>query len=273
MHTFVTSSPDGVSLLVEESERYHRINFVPSYWKEGAIERLILSYEQRYIASIIVGPQLRLETRAQFNRKFGVGILTNEILTPDLYQWYLWVCTDNGGYDASINFTKDIKTVLRKVDRKLAKCNQEGKSGRKLQVPDPSAVLRGSSLINKDHQSLPKATGSGGYIYFIRTKGTKASPFLCKIGKTGDLRQRLPSLQTGSQDILEYAECVYVGRNVATVEHEIHLELKSLRAHGEWFSITEDQIKEICQWIETRKLSLEAPVVTACRAGDHTRQI
>lgn len=121
--------------------------------------------------------------------------------------------------------------------------------------------------------SLRTATGSGGYIFFVRTKDTKLSPFLCKIGKTRDLKQRLPSLQTGSQDILEYVDYIYIERNVAVVEHEIHTDLKPLRAHGEWFSITEAQIKEICRWIAIRKLSLEVSIVEACHAEGNTRQI
>ena len=106
--------------------------------------------------------------------------------------------------------------------------------------------------------------GSGGYIYFVRTKGAKTNPFLCKIGRTGYLKQRLSSLQTSSQEILEYMDYVRVDRNVSLVEREIHLGLKHLWDKGEWFLVTEDQIKEICAWIATRKLSLEIPIVTAC---------
>lgn len=263
MFTLVTELSNGASLRIfDEGDKHYRIAFAASYWKEGAIDSLILSCEQQRHASINAGPHIHLYVESCGNNA-----------------WYLWII---GESYAHIILTEEIKTALREVDQILAK-HSKGvpahvagkpapspcKSEKASLAPDPAAISHVKPQTNKDFYSLPKSTGSGGYIYFVRTKGTKASPFLCKIGKTGDLRQRLPSLQTGSQDILEYAECVYVGRNVATVEHEIHLELKSLRAHGEWFLITEGQINEICMWIATRKMSLEAPVVAACRADDH----
>ena len=116
---------------------------------------------------------------------------------------------------------------------------------------------------NTKQEPLQGSTGSGGYIYFVRTKDTHLNPFMCKIGKTRNLAHRLSTLQTGSQEILECIAYVHIERNVIMVEHEIHAELKSLRAHGEWFSITKDQIKEVCAWIARRKLSLEVPIITA----------
>ena len=139
-------------------------------------------------------------------------------------------------------------------------------------LSDPAAIPE--SQVNSLHDAiLPDPMGSGGYVYFVRVKGTKLSPFPCKIGSSNSLKKRLSAIQTSNPEILEYFDYVYIDRNAAAVEYEIHAELKPLHILREWFSVTENQIKEIKAWIAIRKLSVLTPVVEACRTNGHTRSI
>lgn len=78
------------------------------------------------------------------------------------------------------------------------------------------------------------------YIYVIGTKEKQ------KIGYSGDVDQRLRSLQTGNPDTLQIHHSIEIPEDRARlVESKIHQEYGHLRLKGEWFSMKPETAKGI----------------------------
>lgn len=76
-----------------------------------------------------------------------------------------------------------------------------------------------------------------GYVYFV-SDGTYV-----KIGFTGNIEQRLITLQTGSPNTLTIKKII----PNATIETEkqYHEKFKYKRVRGEWFNLSDEEIKDI----------------------------
>jgi len=82
--------------------------------------------------------------------------------------------------------------------------------------------------------------------YFIYVIGPKEPPI--KIGITGDINQRLRSLQTGhsSKLFVHHQEEITDSKTAKLFEGIIHKNLKHLQTHGEWFNLSiEDAINHV----------------------------
>lgn len=119
-----------------------------------------------------------------------------------------------------------------------------------------------------------------GYVYLISTTGKENmnanGTYKCKIGRTRDHPiGRLKSLQTGCPDklfLLGYVHCF----RYLELEVFLHGQYASANIHGEWFSLTLDQIHEIMikyhladdlQQIEEIKNLIRDSVKDAVREG------
>lgn len=86
------------------------------------------------------------------------------------------------------------------------------------------------------------------YLYVI---GPKEGPQ--KIGITGDVKQRLKTLQTGFPEPLflhHYEEIE--AKSIRKLEKKIHTELNYKRAKGEWFNITTKEAVEYIIYFRIR---------------------
>ena len=86
------------------------------------------------------------------------------------------------------------------------------------------------------------------YLYVI---GPKEGPQ--KIGITGDVKQRLHTLQTGFPETLfvhHYEEIE--AKSVRKLEKKVHTELNHKRAKGEWFNITVEEAIEFVIFFRIR---------------------
>lgn len=83
-------------------------------------------------------------------------------------------------------------------------------------------------------------------VYLLESKFGEGT--YLKIGKTKNIKQRLPNIQTGNPD------AVLVGflkvENADVLEKELHVKFKELAYKGEWFKYS----KEIIDYFETHEL-------------------
>ena len=88
--------------------------------------------------------------------------------------------------------------------------------------------------------SILKPTG----LYIIQGAG------LTKIGISSNIESRFKKLTTSSPVPLTLAhECT---TDLArSVEKELHTKYKEFNSHGEWFNLTEEQVKEIVEYLDT----------------------
>jgi len=79
------------------------------------------------------------------------------------------------------------------------------------------------------------------YIYIIR-----AGAFF-KIGKSNRVRSRLSSIQTGNAAQVVLIEQFKCGddKKAFAVENKLHDSFKKRKVKGEWFSFTDDELKEV----------------------------
>lgn len=98
-----------------------------------------------------------------------------------------------------------------------------------------------------DDDSLPEictpvggSCMSGGFVYFIQCKATKA----IKIGHTRDVAKRLHNLQLGSAPLLGLVAMRWVSSPVEE-ESRLHERYSALRLRGEWFRLSPDLLAEI----------------------------
>ena len=81
-----------------------------------------------------------------------------------------------------------------------------------------------------------------GYLYFIKAKGTD----FYKIGISDNPESRLKQLQTGNPVQLELVSSIYC-LYPKDRESELHSALSELNENGEWFSIKDDDVKELIE--------------------------
>lgn len=79
-----------------------------------------------------------------------------------------------------------------------------------------------------------------GYIYLVNAVGTDKF----KIGKTaGSIAHRIKDLQIGSPIRLRYVYHAYVAR-MSRTERELHYRFSCFRSVGEWFALSDANVKE-----------------------------
>jgi len=88
------------------------------------------------------------------------------------------------------------------------------------------------------------------FIYVIGTNDKQ------KIGYSGDVEQRLRTLQTGNPENLKIHHTIEVpNKKARLVENKIHKEYAYLRIKGEWFSMKPEKAKDvldfaIIRWVD-----------------------
>jgi len=94
-----------------------------------------------------------------------------------------------------------------------------------------------------------------GYVYLIR-----ADNGLFKIGKTGNPKNRLKSLNTGSPCELRYVSIIKTD-NMDDLEERLHYHFSNKRIRGEWFALTDEDVDRISQLVELLRRN-DAPTKT-----------
>ena len=100
---------------------------------------------------------------------------------------------------------------------------------------------------NTDWKNKFKAHKESYYEYHKDIHGVylvKADNGLVKIGMTSDINERLRSLRTNSPCELKLVGFIKTFEN-SYLEHKLHQEYENKRSHGEWFCLTDDDIKTI----------------------------
>lgn len=89
---------------------------------------------------------------------------------------------------------------------------------------------------------LPKLTHPAGYVYVIQdTEYSK----LYKIGRTVEPARRLTDIRNilpGSSEIVAIVDT----QDAPTLEWQLHQRYAKSRMRGEWFALTDEQVREIC---------------------------
>jgi hypothetical protein len=100
------------------------------------------------------------------------------------------------------------------------------------------------------NRSLP------GHIYLVNAVGTNKF----KIGKTaGSVAHRIKELQIGSPIRLRYVYHAYVDRMNRT-ERELHYQFVCFRSIGEWFSLSDTNVKECITLMRLAQIHESSPV-------------
>jgi hypothetical protein len=87
------------------------------------------------------------------------------------------------------------------------------------------------------------------YLYAIQDSSTG----YVKLGYSNDPDARVKSLQTGNSQILQLIYKAKVIPNRARVlEQKLHHEFKHLQIRGEWFSMSQDQARQLIDYIIIR---------------------
>lgn len=95
-----------------------------------------------------------------------------------------------------------------------------------------------------------------GYIYLVNAVGTNKF----KIGKTtGSVAHRIKDLQIGSPIRLRYVYHAYVDRMNRT-ERELHYQFACFRSIGEWFSLSDTNVKECITLMRLAQINELSPV-------------
>lgn len=93
-------------------------------------------------------------------------------------------------------------------------------------------------------QTLPPLDNKrAGYLYLIQNE--ESDKF--KIGVTANLDERLKSLQTANPNKLNYILYKFY-ENAYEIEREAHLYLESNKISGEWFILTDEELKRVCNF-------------------------
>lgn len=94
-------------------------------------------------------------------------------------------------------------------------------------------------------QNQESKHGKAGYVYLMKSNN------LYKIGLTGNWEKRLKRLKTGNPNI----EKVIAKRveDCKEAESKLHKRYKSKRESGEWFSLTDQDIKDIDAFLDTQQ--------------------
>lgn len=109
------------------------------------------------------------------------------------------------------------------------------------------------------------------YIYLIQ------SVEYFKIGIANDLESRLAQLQTGNPNELVIESC-YEFSNAQAIETVLHQKFNSVRKHGEWFRLSNQNLREfdtICEMLggvrysPNSEISTEDAVEEADEIGDY----
>lgn len=85
---------------------------------------------------------------------------------------------------------------------------------------------------------------TGHIVYVLESMGYS------KIGITNDINKRLQSIRTSLPEEVHHVYELHTGSNRANafaIEKQTHTLLKNHRAHGEWFSVSADDVKDICK--------------------------
>lgn len=98
-------------------------------------------------------------------------------------------------------------------------------------------------------KSKPKPTKTRnpakGFLYLIRYADSNQF----KIGLSANPSKRLEQLQTSTPNILHLVHTIKVDDMVGS-ELFFHLKYQSKRIRGEWFELSEDEVKEFCNYKE-----------------------
>jgi hypothetical protein len=95
-----------------------------------------------------------------------------------------------------------------------------------------------------------------GHIYLVNAVGTNKF----KIGKTaGSVAHRIKDLQIGSPIRLRYVYHAYVDRMNRT-ERELHYQFAYFRSIGEWFSLSDTNVKECITLMRLAQINESSPL-------------
>lgn len=100
-------------------------------------------------------------------------------------------------------------------------------------------VERYSKVQNALFDLVEPSPLAGTWVYVIGAEGSS----VVKIGKAGDLTERLAAIQTGNPELLTVRWAVAGGRSL---EADLHETFKPLRLVGEWFDFGElDPVEQV----------------------------
>ena len=90
---------------------------------------------------------------------------------------------------------------------------------------------------------LTATTKTADCVYLI--KGAD----LIKIGISGNVNSRFKKLTTMSPVKLELIHVADISK-AAAVEKQLHIDYKEFNSHGEWFNLSEEQVKDIIEYLD-----------------------
>jgi hypothetical protein len=93
--------------------------------------------------------------------------------------------------------------------------------------------LRGVRLMQK-----PKSPKATGYVYLLRSESG-----LFKIGRSVNVTNRLSSIRGGSAEHITLIGALHVP-DMAKTESDLHQKFTHRRQRGEWFSLTDSEVRE-----------------------------
>lgn len=74
------------------------------------------------------------------------------------------------------------------------------------------------------------------FVYFVWCEG------FVKIGRTLDIKERLSDLRTGNPFPITVLGVI---EGTKKLESQLHKKYRNQKVHGEWFNLTEDQLREL----------------------------
>lgn len=109
------------------------------------------------------------------------------------------------------------------------------------------ALIKWQEIYTDEYERLCEVQGFErepmDYVYLFEANG------LYKIGVTRDIPKRIRSLQTGNPHPIRLIDfCILVSGSVG--EHEIFKHLNPKRLEGEWFALTDEDVKIVCGWFK-----------------------
>ena len=138
--------------------------------------------------------------------------------------------------------TKRAKNLLTSLSAALG-VEKEGKPGSGALIeyePGKRAWLHPNLIEFYKIYLSNHAPSTSEFLYLIKAEGTN----YYKIGITSDKTRRLARLQSGSPFELK---CIItkITEDVKTLEQLIHKELKTYHVRGEWFELSQSQLKVV----------------------------
>jgi hypothetical protein len=104
----------------------------------------------------------------------------------------------------------------------------------------PTGFVHFFALISSLFSAQPATKTKAAYVYIVRDSIMGA----CKIGIANDYRNRLGSLQTACPQEL-YLVAVIQSTENKRIEKELHKKYAAQNIRGEWFALSDDDIKNI----------------------------